>query len=109
MTCTAAKERVKTMNITSYTVEYIQDPTGILTGDRYEFFLDIDVDEEDELYSENGIRLRVLYFKNGEDERILNYHFVEGSSGTVLDFALDEEEEKTISAFCRDNLSHAEE
>ncbi|URM34487.1 DUF6509 family protein [Cytobacillus firmus] len=109
MTSTVAIEGVTTMNITSYSVEYIQDPTGILTGDRYEFFLDINVDEEDELYSENGIKLRVLYFKNGEDERILNYHFVEGGSGTILDFALDEDEEKTVSAFCRDNLSQAEE
>lgn len=109
MTCTAAKERVKTMNITSYTVEYIQDPTGILTGDRYEYFLDIDVDEDDELYSENGIKLRVLYYKNGEDERILNYHFVESHSGNILDFALDEEEEKTVSAFCRVNLSQTQE
>ncbi|WP_244671116.1 DUF6509 family protein [Bacillus sp. NTK034] len=108
MTCTAAKERVKTMNITSYTVEYIQDPTGILTGDRYEYFLDIDVDEDDDLYSENDIKLRVLYYKNGEDERILNYHFIESHSGNILDFALDEEEEKTVSAFCRENLSQAQ-
>lgn len=109
MTCTAVKERVKTMDITSYTVEYIQDPTGILTGDRYEYFLDIDVDEDDELYSENGIKLRVLYYKNGEDERILNYHFVESHSGNILDFALDEVEEKKVSAFCRENLSQAQE
>ncbi|WP_370223965.1 DUF6509 family protein [Cytobacillus sp.] len=108
MTCTVAKERVKTMNITSYTVEYIQDPTGILTGDRYEYFLDIDVDEDDDLYSENDIKLRVLYYKNGEDERILNYHFIESHSGNILDFALDEEEEKTVSAFCRENLSQAQ-
>ncbi|KON87601.1 pullulanase [Sporosarcina globispora] len=96
------------MNITSYTVEYIKDPTGILTGDRYEFFLDIDVDEDDELYSENGIKLRVLYYKNEEDERILNYHFAESLTGKVLDFALDEEEEKTVSAFCRENLSQTQ-
>jgi hypothetical protein len=98
---------VKAMNITGYSFEYIKDPTGILTGDRYEFFLDIDVDEEDELYSVNGIKLRVLFYKNDEDERILNYHFLENQTGKVLEFALDEEEEKTVSRFCSENISQA--
>ncbi|MBT2691005.1 pullulanase [Bacillus sp. ISL-47] len=96
------------MNITGYSVEYIKDPTGILSGDRYEFFLDIDVDEEDELYSENGIKLRVLFFKKQEDEKILNYHFLENQTGKVLEFALDEEEEKVVSHFCSENISQAE-
>lgn len=93
------------MNIKGYSIEYIKDPTGILSGDRYEFFLDIEVDEEDELYSEEGIKLRVLFYKNEEDERILNYHFLANQSGKVLEFALDEEEEKTVSRFCSENIS----
>lgn len=101
-------ERVKAMNITGYSVEYIKDPTGILSGDRFEFFLEIDVDEDDELYSENGIKLRVLFYKNEDDEKILNYHFLENQSGKVLEFALDEEEEKLVSRFCSENISQAE-
>ncbi|GLB61103.1 DUF6509 family protein [Cytobacillus sp. NCCP-133] len=100
-------ERVKAMNITGYSIESIKDPTGILSGDRYEFYLDIDVDEDDELYSENGIKLRVLFYKNEDDERILNYHFLVNQSGEVLEFALDEDEEKVVSRFCSDNISQA--
>ena len=48
------------VNITEYTVELIKDPTGILTGNRYEFFLNISVPEDDELYHENGLQLKVL-------------------------------------------------
>ena len=90
------------MNITSYSVEQLNDPTGILMGERFEFFLDIEVDEEDELYSENGVQLRVLFYKNEEDSRILNYHFL--ASEKILEFALDEDEEKIITKFCNEHL-----
>ena len=42
------------MKITSYLVEKLIDPTGILSGDRYEFILDIEVDEEDDLFSKTA-------------------------------------------------------
>ncbi len=35
--------------MTSYTVELVKDPFGILTGQRYEFLIDIEVEEDDEL------------------------------------------------------------
>ncbi len=95
------------MRITSYTIEQIQDPTGILAGERFEFFLDIEVDEEDELYSENGTRLRVLFLKDNEGSRILNYHFLEADQ--ILDFALDEDEENMITEFCNQHYSETEE
>ncbi|WP_066300518.1 DUF6509 family protein [Bacillus sp. FJAT-29937] len=94
------------MEISSYTVEQLKDPTGILLGERYEFFLDIAVDEDDDLYDENGLQLRVLFYKKEDDFRILNYHFL--SSGQILDFALEEEEEKLISKFCTDHYIEAE-
>ncbi|WP_307474904.1 DUF6509 family protein [Cytobacillus purgationiresistens] len=93
------------MDISSFTAEEIKDPTGILTGKRYEFFLDIDVDEDDELYSDQGIRLRVLYYKGEEDEKILNYHFQDNATKSILDFALDEEEEIIIGKFCKAQLA----
>lgn len=72
------------MHISSYTVEEINDPTGILSGERYEFFLDIDVDEDDELYLEQGIRLRVLFYKGEDEMKILNYHFQENNNEEIL-------------------------
>lgn len=89
------------MKVISYTVEHIQDPTGILSGERYEFYLDLEVDEEDELSSEEGLQLRVLFYKNDDDKKILNYHFL--NSDGLLEFALDEEEEKMMTQFCIDH------
>ncbi|WP_102274954.1 DUF6509 family protein [Cytobacillus massiliigabonensis] len=95
------------MKITGYSVEQLNDPTGILIGERFEFFLDIEVDEDDELFSENGVQLRILFYQNEDDSRILNYHFL--SSEKILEFALDEDEEQTITKFCSEHLSVEEE
>ncbi|WP_080845792.1 DUF6509 family protein [Cytobacillus gottheilii] len=95
------------MNIDSYTVEQIKDPTGILSGLRYEFFLSLEVDEDDELYSEAGISLRVLFYRDEQDSKILNYHFQTGT-GEILDFALEEDEEAEILRFCSEHNDTAE-
>lgn len=93
------------MEIISYTVEHLKDPTGILLGERFEFFLDIAVDEEDELFSDNGLQLRVLFYKHEDDYRILNYHFL--TADNILDFALEEEEEQLVTKFCMDHYIEA--
>jgi hypothetical protein len=36
------------MNIIDSTIEKLEDPFSILTGDRYEIFLTLEIDEEDE-------------------------------------------------------------
>ncbi|MCM3568850.1 DUF6509 family protein [Neobacillus mesonae] len=92
------------MNITSYTVEKLEDPIGLLKGDRYEFFLDLDIDEEDELYSEKGIGLRVLFAVENDEGKIANYHFYEKESDEVLDFALEDDEEETVLHFCSEHI-----
>ncbi|THE10243.1 pullulanase [Bacillus timonensis] len=92
------------MNITGYSVEKLKDPTGILEGERYEFFLDIEVPEEDELYSENGIELKVIYAVDQKGERIAQYYFYERGTEKVLDFELEEEEERTVNNFCKEHL-----
>ncbi|MFS0823359.1 DUF6509 family protein [Bacillus sp. 1P02SD] len=92
------------MNITGYSVEKLKDPTGILEGDRYEFFLDIEVPEEDELYSENGIELKVIYAVDQKGERIAQYYFYERGTEKVLDFELEEDEEITVNNFCKEHL-----
>lgn len=90
--------------ITEYTVEQIKDPYKIIEGERYEFLLDLEVDEEDELYQEEGVRLRVVYAKEGENGRIAKYEFLIASSGKYLDMEMEEDEEQAVFAFCREAL-----
>ncbi|MED4204053.1 DUF6509 family protein [Neobacillus mesonae] len=93
------------LNITSYTVEKLEDPFGLLSGDRYEFFLDLDIDDEDELFSEKGVGLRVLFVAEGEQTKIVSYHFFEQGSEKVFDFALEDDEEEEILQFCKEHLA----
>lgn len=96
------------MNITEYTVEEIKDPTGILTGRRYEFLLNIEVPEEDELYNENGLQLKVLYLVDEEQQKILNYHFYDSLENKYLEFGLEEDEEKLVNEFCAEHYQEDE-
>jgi hypothetical protein len=93
-----------TLNITGHTVEKLEDPFGLLSGDRYEFFLEIEVDEEDELYSDKGVGVRVLFIVDEKGPRILNYHLFESDTEKVLDFELEEEEELLVFNYCKENL-----
>ncbi|MCQ6277767.1 DUF6509 family protein [Bacillus sp. EB600] len=92
------------MNISGHTVEKLEDPFGLLTGDRYEFFLDLDVDEEDELYSEKGVGLKVIYVIDDNGSKLSHYHFFEKGSEKVLDFALEEDEEELVKEYCAQNI-----
>jgi hypothetical protein len=92
------------MEITGHTVELLEDPFGVLNGDRYEFFLHIAVDEEDELYTENGLLLKVIFSMVNEEPKILQYYFIERSTENILDFALEEDEEVLVKDFCKENL-----
>lgn len=92
------------MNIIEYTVEKLNDPTGILVGDRYEYFLTIEVDEEDELYSENGVKLRVIYAIEGDQSRIALYQFIENNTNKVLDFELEDDELEMVHTFCKEHI-----
>ena len=97
------------VNITEYTVELIQDPTGILTGNRYEFFLNISVPEDDELYDENGLQLKVLFYADDNQTKVLNYHFYDSLENKYLEFALEEDEEKLVHEFCAAHFQEEEE
>jgi hypothetical protein len=92
------------LNITGHSVEKLEDPFGLLTGDRYEFFLELEVDEEDELYSDKGIGLKVIFVIEENQTRITNYHFYERGSEQVLDFALEEDEEAQVLSYCQENI-----
>lgn len=92
------------LTITNYIVEKLEDPFGILPGDRFEFYLHIDIPEDDELYSEKGLLIKVLYLIDEKGARILQYHIIEKESQHYLDFALDDEEEQLIEAYCKEHL-----
>ncbi|MEK3764258.1 MULTISPECIES: DUF6509 family protein [unclassified Solibacillus] len=92
------------MNITQFSVEEILDPTNIIEGKRYEFLLDVEVDEEDELYSAAGLEIRVIVGVIEENVRIVNYFIMDKANNEFLDFALEEDEEAEILAFCKEEL-----
>ena len=92
------------MNITQFSVEEILDPTNIIEGKRFEFLLDVEVDEEDELYSAAGLEIRVIVGVIEENVRIVNYFIMDKANNEFLDFALEEDEEAEILAFCKEEL-----
>ncbi|MDN7243111.1 DUF6509 family protein [Planococcus sp. N028] len=92
------------MDITSFSFFEIKDPTGIMVGNRYEFLLDVEVDEDDELYTEGGLELRVILAKDDNGERIAHYNFIDKLSHKALEFGLEDDEEAEILAFCADKL-----
>lgn len=96
------------MDITGYTVEKIEDPFGILSGERFELFLNIEVPEDDELYSEKGLKIKVLYIVDGDTSKMSHYHIVENTTERVLDFELEEDEETLIESFCKEHVGEAE-
>ncbi|WP_274364344.1 DUF6509 family protein [Paenibacillus thermotolerans] len=96
------------VTITEYSVELVKDPFGIIKGKRYEFILDIDVDEDDELYSEQGVALRVIYGVEEEKQRIVKYDILERNTEKHLDFDLEDDELEEVEAFCKEHLTEAE-
>ncbi|MCZ8537709.1 MULTISPECIES: DUF6509 family protein [Paenisporosarcina] len=93
------------MEITNHMVEKMNDPTGIIVGDRFEFLLAVEVDEDDELYTEGGLELRVILAVEEDTHRIVQYHFTDKASNEVLDFALEDDEEAEILAYCKNTLA----
>ncbi|PKR85497.1 DUF6509 family protein [Heyndrickxia camelliae] len=93
------------MNITGHTIEKLEDPTGILTGDRYEIILTIEVPEDDELYSENGLYIKAIYVVDGSQSRVVQYQIFEKITDRYLEFELEEEEEKILEGYCKEHIS----
>jgi hypothetical protein len=87
------------MKITGHTVEKIEDPTGILTGERYEYLLDVDVPEDDELYTENGLLVKAIYAVDENGARVAQYYLMEQSTEKYFDFELEDEEEELIRTY----------
>ncbi|MBP2110231.1 DUF6509 family protein [Paenibacillus silagei] len=92
------------LTFTSYTVENVRDPFNILSGKRYEFVVNIDVPEDDELYVENGVSARVIVKVEEEQTSIVSYDLLETSSGQLLDFDMEEDEEAALLQFCSEHV-----
>lgn len=92
------------MDITQFSVEEILDPTNIIEGKRFELLLDVEVDEDDELYSAAGLEIRVIAGLLNEEVRVVSYFIIDKANNEYLDFALDEDEEEMILAFCKEQL-----
>jgi hypothetical protein len=97
------------LTIIGYSVELIKDPFKILTGKRYELQLDIEVPEDDELHSDNGLYVRAIYIVDEDRTGLVRYEIFEKSNGKYVDFELEDDEIAIIEAFCKDRLSEAEE
>ncbi|RNF38694.1 DUF6509 family protein [Planococcus salinus] len=94
------------MDITNYSMHKINDPTGIMIGDRYEFLLDIEVDEDDELYTATGLEVRVILAVDENGARLASYSIIDKQSRDVLEFGLEEEEEEEVLAFCKEKAGN---
>lgn len=60
-----------------------------------------EIDAEDELYSEKGVGIKVIYVSDVDYDKISSYYFYERGSEKVLDFALEEDEEELVLTYCR--------
>ena len=92
------------MRITEYSMEKVEDVTGILTGDRYEFILYVEVPEDDELYSENGVYIKVIFATDKTSSRMIQYQIFEKITDKYIDLELEEDEETMLYDFCSNHL-----
>ncbi|WP_054942465.1 DUF6509 family protein [Paenibacillus ihuae] len=92
------------LTFTSYTAENIKDPFGILSGKRYEFVVNLDVPEEDELYEENGVSARAVIKVEEGDVKVVSCDLLETATGKLLEFDLEEDEEAELAQFCKEHL-----
>lgn len=89
----------------SYSVEDVKDPFGILTGKRYEFIVELDVPEDDELYVENGVSARAIIKVHEDEISMVTYDLQETTTGQLLDFEMEDDEEAALLLFCQEHLS----
>lgn len=92
------------MEIISYMMNEILDPTNIIEGKRYEFTMELNIDEEDELYQEGGIDIRIIIAEKDNSFSIGDYFLIAKATQAYLEFALEEEEEQEILEFCKQHI-----
>lgn len=90
--------------VTELTVEEIADAFKILQGKRYEFLFDLEVEEDDELYDEQGIKLRVIYAVDEQKAGIVKYEFIHAGTGKFVPFDMEPEELSYIEQLCSEEV-----
>lgn len=96
------------MDIISYVMNQILDPTNIIEGDRYEFTLELNIDEEDELFQVGGVDLRAIIAKKEQEFSVVDYFFIAKADQTYLEFALEDDEEQEVLTFCKAHIEAGE-
>ncbi|TYP79615.1 DUF6509 family protein [Paenibacillus methanolicus] len=96
------------LTISSYSAELVKDPFGILPGTRYEFVLNLDIPDDDELHHELGVYARVVYKEQDGEGAIVKYDLHERSTDRYLDFDLEDEEVAILLSFCKERTAEAE-
>lgn len=92
------------LTVQSYIVEYIKDPFGIISGQRYEFMVHLDIAEDDELYVDGGVSARTIVKVENEVVSIVTYDLMSTTTHQILEFDLEEDEEEELLQFCKDHL-----
>lgn len=92
------------LEIIEYSMGELIDPTGILSGRRFEFRVYVKFDEEDELYTEQGTGVRVIYAIDGDEGKVVSYNLFDRATDEILDFSLEEDEEDILSVFCKEHV-----
>lgn len=95
------------ITITGHKAELVKDPFKILSGKRYEFRLDLDVEEDDELYTPMGIYARAVLKIDEGNVTLLSSDLLERSTDRLLDFDMEEDEEQAVLAYCLEHLPEA--
>lgn len=93
------------MEITEYVVEEIIDPTGLIEGERYEFRLYVMLEEEDDLYSDQGIGVRTILAVGDGKDRLVVAHFFNRATEEAYDFELEKEEQDMLLQFCLNHFN----
>jgi hypothetical protein len=88
------------MNLTLHSIEQLDDPFGILSGDRYEIFFNLEVDEDDELFHEGGLLLKVVFIVEEAGSRVSHYHIFEKDTNKFIEIGLEEDEEALVKEMC---------
>ena len=83
----------------------IADPFKILAGERYEFVLDLEVEEDDELYEEQGVQLRVVYVVEESQSKISRYEFINATTRKYMDIEMEDEELAYIEQLCKEQVA----
>ncbi|MFD2116667.1 DUF6509 family protein [Paenibacillus yanchengensis] len=79
------------------------DPYKIIIGDRYECLLELSVEEDDDLYDEKGVMLRVIFAVEPEKSFIAKYEFLTASDNKFIALEMVEEEEAVVLDYCQQN------